>query len=237
MMLREQLSKMCIGECLYTWSGKLLDSAHKYVRADLVRLRAFYRHQGHFSFLEIPPYRPAAVHKGVTHGESLHRLVFSSQPLVVIKNGARKGRTATLQDLHLDESSTRIDISASLQLTRPLDSQDRSFSHSLEICECMFDSYEAAGGLVDVTADLEVPDFYLCTRKPTQSLFKRTDAQGREAAIDEDDSHIYFDADYWYGQGVWCAEPGHLGHWFMHTRTDKLKFCSPGIEVAVNFKE
>jgi hypothetical protein len=233
-MLSKTLLEMKTGETLYTWSGKLLDCKHSSVRADLVRLRLFHKFEKGFEFREIPPYRPAAVHKGSVQGPDLQRLIFSSEPLFLVRSGSRKGRHAQASDLYRNEDTVRIDLEANIPDNAVLRHSDRSVEHALEICSNMFASYVAAGGVVGNDKITHIPPFLLSSKETAEHLFQRP---GTETVADNcvtENGYVYRDANKWYGQGVWCVDPAELGHWYLTLGSQLVGMC-PGYEVDVEF--
>jgi len=233
-MLIDALVRLAVGETLYTWSGRILDCEHSSVRADLVRLRLFRRREEDFLFRDIPPYRPAAVHRGTTQDESLHCMVFSSVPLFLIRGGSRKGRNARADDLHRNEDTVRIDLDASLRLDRPLEHADKSVERALELCAAMYDSFAAGGGIVRAAAEsVYMPEFLLSSRKDAEHVYAR---KGREASapVAESEGYTVRSGRDWYGQGVWCVDPGDLGHWYTHTGPEMvLKLPGHVVDVVL----
>ena len=231
-MLIDHLRRLDPGHWLYCWAGKLLDSEHASVRADLVRLRAFRaRGKGRWLYREIPPYRPTAVSKASSSGDELHKLMFADDPVLVIRSGARKGRHAHSEDLYRTEDASRIDISVELSGENPLDVQDRQVAHSLEICETCMESYEAAGGKIENIYPAYIPRFLLSSKRSAHVYVRPELDSTKSPPAEEYGGFVLRDANWWYGQGVWCVDPGDLGHWYISSNLDNLQH---GYEVAVS---
>jgi hypothetical protein len=236
-MLEETLDTLRVGETLYTWSGKLLDCRHDSVRADLIRLRLFHRNEHGFLFREIPPYRPAAVYRGQTQSEDLHRMIFSSDPLFLVRAGSRKGRHAHAYDLYRNEDAVRIDLSVQLGFDLKTDELDVATEHALEISASMFDTFAAATAGEPIAVTVEeafLPEFLLSSKETAQHVYLRTGATALRSQPRANGGYVCRNADLYYGQGVWCVDPADLGVWFVH-KGPRLVHRRLGTEVNVGF--
>lgn len=233
-MLSKTLQDLRSGEILYTWSGKLLDSAHPSVRADLVRLRMFCRQGDRITFLELPPYRPASVQRSESRSEKMHRLIFSTDPVFLIRAGPRKGRHARAQDLYRNEDAVRVDLHSGISLKDGVEAEDADAAYIVELCCVMYDTYRGAGRSVESTeGEPYVPHFLLSSRESAPHVFTREHSEEGLPVRSLPNGYLLRDTNRFYGQGVWCADPEDLGIWYIH-RSGPFEAVYRGYEVKVD---
>lgn len=232
-MLSKTLQDLQPGEILYTWSGKLLDSAHPSVRADLVRLRMFYRKEGRLVFLELPPYRPASVQRAEARSEKMHRLIFSDDPVFLIRAGPRKGRHARAQDLYRNEDAVRIDLRSGVSIDDGVIADDPDAAYIVELCSVMYNTYRGTGRVLEVTeGEPYVPHFLLSSKESAPHVYVREHSEEGVPVRTLPSGYLLRDTNRFYGQGVWCADPEDLGIWYVH-QSGPFEAVYRGYEVKV----
>lgn len=213
MTLLGHLTTVSADKVLACWAGTVSTGRHPYARADLLRFVCFFEEPGGTRYLSLCPYRPAAFGQNLNvqtlaEVNRVHSLRFEREPTYLIREGERRGRLARTSDLRIDENAE--DQTVDMLLATPA-ARGSTAKYSLRRAENLFAAFQRTGD--DIHEGVLVPRLCLSVRSQNKHLVPRG-SNTMPGFLDQYDDVEIYDADSWYGQGVWCAEPTHLGRWF-----------------------